>query len=133
MSSTRASIAASLKALLVVAGGLVVRVDNSVGGDPLSIPHLSPSVNGVHIAKLIVPVHAIAIDGEHGALEGRELTNVVEPRQTTKHCKDKTKRPTLFDFIAIYLEIVTSRMIGSLCWKINKKSVNTTNSHSNKM
>jgi hypothetical protein len=80
VSSSRASIAASLKALLVVAGGLVIGVDNGVGGDSLSILHLSPGVDGIDIAELIVSVNAIAIDSEHGALEGRELTNVLEPK-----------------------------------------------------
>jgi hypothetical protein len=125
VSSTRASIAASLKALLVVAGGLVVRVDNRVGGDSLSIPRLGPGVDGINIAKLIVPVNAISVDGEHGALEGRELTNVLEPEEKTNRCQATAERDKVLAF-----KIGIQSMRGYLlARKQTRKRVQTTCSH----
>jgi hypothetical protein len=78
--SARASVSASSHTLLVIARGLIVGVDDSVRGNALSIQRLSPGIDGVDISELVFLVNTIAVKiSEHGAPEGHELTDRIEP------------------------------------------------------
>jgi len=52
-------VVAGSDALLVVAGGLIVGIDDGVGGDAVSVVRLSPRVDGVHVAV------GVEKEGEH--------------------------------------------------------------------
>jgi len=56
-------VVAGSDALLVVAGGLIVGVDDGVGGNTVSIVRLRPGVDGVHVRNVLE--HGGTEDGEH--------------------------------------------------------------------
>ena len=76
-------ISSGLQPLLIIARGLIIGVDDSVGGDSLSVQRLGPSVDRVHIPQLIVLVDAISIQFKHRALESHKFANRIEPVQHT--------------------------------------------------
>ena len=50
-------------ALLVVAGGLIVGIDDGVGGDTVGVVRLSPGVDGVDVRDILE--HGGTEEGEH--------------------------------------------------------------------
>ena len=77
--SSRTSIAAGQKPLLIIARGLIVWVDRCIRADSLRIQWLGPGVDCVGVPQLVILINAVSIQFQHSALESHEFTNGIEP------------------------------------------------------
>ncbi len=78
-------VATVLHALLVVARGGVIGVNDGVRGDAVGVARLSPGVDGVNIAEEGRDVIAVRVEGKHGErlLQINEVADGSEPENNT--------------------------------------------------
>ena len=82
-------VARDVHALLVVARGLVVGVDDGVGGHTVGVVGLGPGVDGVNIVE-----HGAGKDGEHCCCQGNNESACIAAEQVRPaHSNLSTKRP----------------------------------------